>query len=709
MLSDALKDTIQSAYRTFLKSKELKARYGQRLMIAEVARTLGAIQSDSEGQRNGESHVCVVEAGTGTGKTVSYVLATVPIAQALGKRVVISTATVALQEQIVLKDIPDILTHSGLEFSFTLAKGRSRYLCPSRLESVLQDAMASDGNMQLFGPTADDEAGQARLERYRFMAESFNDGQWNGERDAWPEVLEQDDWRPITTEHRQCTGRNCPHIGHCPFFEARRTLDQVDVIVANHDLVLADLSLGGGYILPKPGDTIYIFDEAHHLPDKAISHFAGSMRMAATLEWLDQLHQHIKGMASGIGHTELILKAMNEYPELAADLREKLSLLGGWLESGIQFDEGLAKGPPQYRFEMGRVPEFLQEQAEVLRQSVSSLVKLLERLFEMLRKGVNDELVEVTREEAEHWYPEIASALTRAEALLSVMTQYAVGDAEDEPPIARWLNRHDGGMRSDMELAASPILADRTLRYYLWSRCYGAVMTSATLTALGKFDRISRKAGIPDTGVFAQVPSPFDYANAGVLAVPRLQADPKEGEAHAGAVIEWLDDQLNSKEGTLVLFASWWQMEKVIDGMPPRWEEMILAQGSLSKQEILRQHKERIDCGQGSIIFGLASFAEGVDLPGSYLTHVVITKIPFAPPDSPVEATRSEWIEARGGNPFIEVTVPDASLRLIQAAGRLLRSESDTGRVTILDRRLLTQRYGKALINALPPFKRELG
>jgi ATP-dependent DNA helicase DinG len=149
-------------------------------------------------------------------------------------------------------------------------------------------------------------------------------------------------------------------------------------------------------------------------------------------------------------------------------------------------------------------------------------------------------------------------------------------------------------------------------------------------------------------------------------------------------------------------------MQDVFDGVDRDWRKRVLIQGNLSKQETLNKHKARVDAGEPAVLFGLASFAEGVDLPGAYCEHVVIAKIPFAVPDDPVEAALAEWIEARGGNPFMEIAVPDASLRLVQACGRLLRTEADRGSITLLDRRMVTQRYGKAILNALPPFRREI-
>ena len=202
--------------------------------------------------------------------------------------------------------------------------------------------------------------------------------------------------------------------------------------------------------------------------------------------------------------------------------------------------------------------------------------------------------------------------------------------------------------------------------------------------------------------------SPFDYGNA-VFAVPPMDCDPGDAQAHGQALIDQLPRLLDAREGSLVLFSSRRQMLEVFQGIDGAFRELILMQGDYSKQEIMRRHREAIDAGRGSVIFGLASFAEGVDLPGNYCSHVVIAKIPFAVPDSPLEAALAEWVEAQGRNAFMEISVPDAALRLVQASGRLLRTEQDTGRVTLMDRRILTRRYGRAILDSLPPFRRELG
>ena len=257
MLSDNIKGDIQTAYRQFLRERELTPRYGQKLMIATIANTLSAIETDDQGNRMGDQpHLCVIEAGTGTGKTLAYLLAALPIALALEKTLVISTATIALQEQIVHKDLPEVEKHTGLSFSFTLAKGRGRYLCLSKLERILLNTATDQGvSGSLFGDMGADDplpVSEEALPVYRTMVDALAAGEWDGDRDNWPTEIEQSIWTPVTTNYHQCTGRQCTNVSTCSFFKAREDMDDHTCIVANHDLVLADLVLGGGAILPPP-------------------------------------------------------------------------------------------------------------------------------------------------------------------------------------------------------------------------------------------------------------------------------------------------------------------------------------------------------------------------------------------------------------------------------------------------------------------------
>lgn len=717
MLAPETKQVIQKAYSQFLQSRELQARYGQKLMIAEIAKTLGAIELDEDGQRTSDGHVCVIEAGTGTGKTVAYFLAALPIAKALGKHLVVSTATVALQEQIVYKDLPELKKHSELTANFSLAKGRGRYLCLAKLDRQLNEVQ-SPQTLALGFPQSDFLQESARSDEqtitlYHSMMEALSAGKWDGDRDSWPKSVEEDQWRPVTTNHRQCSGRRCSFVGNCSFFKSRDQINGVDCIITNHDLVLADLALGGGAILPPPEDTIYIFDEAHHLADKARNHFSHYSRLESTQKWLDECKQSMDLAVEQIGAAGDIKRRLHQLPDVLADCKTHLNSIQPMLldcletasagQSSSGSGQQFGKQSNRYRFAHGIVPSSISEAASEATQSFGRLVDILTRITEELSDNLEDNL-SVPKADLENWYPVIGSWLARAEANLALWVSYASNDVSDIPD-ARWIEKMENNNNVEIAISSSPILAAQTLEELLWSRCCGAVLTSATLTALGTFERLAMRSGTPADSNYQMVPSPFDYSKA-KLHIPEQACDAGDAFHHTEAMIETLPQLLDKDAGSLVLFSSRRQMLDVYERLDSDWQERILLQDDRSKQETMAEHRRRVDREEGSVIFGLASFAEGVDLPGKYCSHVVVAKIPFSVPDDPIEAALAEWIKDRGGNPFMEISVPDASLKLIQACGRLIRSESDTGTITIMDRRLTTRHYGKAILDSLPPFTR---
>ncbi|MFC4240193.1 ATP-dependent DNA helicase DinG [Marinobacter oulmenensis] len=719
-LTEETKQEIQQAYRDVLAGKDIRARYGQRLMIAEIARYMGDITED-DGKRTSAPATCVVEAGTGTGKTLAYLIAAIPVARALGKTLVISTATVALQDQIVLKDLPDLKKHSRLNFNWTLAKGRGRYLCVSRLEARLHDEGHGDSDtMPLFlldKPMDDEAASQAIFER---MLSSYGSREWDGDRDHWPEQIPDDIWRQVTTDHRQCTNRHCAYFDSCAFFDARKDLDEADVVVANHDLVLADLALGGGAILPEPENALYIFDEAHHLPDKALNHFAASVPINATRQWLKQLAQALTKIQPWLPAGSQPARTVEKISTAGRDLDLALGRVYEDVEQNTDWDFNEERRSAQWRYPEGELPEALAELAGDTRVMTAGLVRQLGALVDDLQTAFDERKEsDLDRETAESWYPVIGAFHSRAEEQLRLWTAWCEGVNEPEktaddapakptrkgPAPARWAVRQRWEHSEDITLYSSPVLADNLLYARLWSRAHGAVLTSATLTALGRFDRLKSRAGLPEASRYMVVPSSFRYGDMATVEVPNMPVMPTD-DGFGDALIQRLPDLWAEGKATLVLFTSRRQMQQVRDALSPKYPELIRTQDDMAKNEVLRQHCDRIDQGKPSVLFGVASFAEGIDLPGKYLHHVIITRLPFSVPDDPIEASLAEWVTQRGGNPFMEITVPDASVKLVQAVGRLLRTEQDTGRVTILDRRIITRRYGQLLLDALPPFRR---
>lgn len=695
MLSNDSKQRIQALYSECVKSLNLNPRFGQRAMIAEIAKTLGAIHQGDDGCRDNEAGIAVIEAGTGTGKTLAYLIAALPIALEHGKKLIVSTATVALQEQILNKDLPNLKRAISLPFSYALAKGRGRYLCLSKLEKGLEQLAGNAPSQDLFEQTPQEQ----HKELFTNLLNDYATGRWDGDRDRLSEEIDNPTWSMLTATHRECSKRRCPHYDNCAFYKARAAVDEADIVVANHDLVLADLSLGGGAILPAPANSIYIFDEGHHLAGKALGHFLHDIGIKGQRQWLQQLEKSIPSFIGDTGIPASLMHAFTDLPQQVAEVLQGINLAVPLLQDILASEE-------YKRFETGQVPTSLRELLLQIKAPLAAMQLCLESLSESLQKSLDNKGEgEFSSEVAENWQAPFGLWFSRAEAFNEALRVFCAEDKPEDIPVARWIKRVDISDTHEFHISASPISIADELRRNLWWRCYGAVVTSATLTALNSFYKLSFESGLPPWANYQRVASPFNYPELAELEVADIASEPNHPQFQQD-VEHWLEQSVNLAQATLVLFSSRAQLETTRDSFLPKWRKALLCQGFLPKAEIVRRHKERINQGEGSVIFGLASFAEGIDLPGDYVRHVVIVKIPFAVPDDPIQAATSEWLENQGKNPFMELTLPAASVRMVQAAGRLVRTETDTGRISILDKRLTSKRYGSLLIEALPPFKR---
>ena len=706
MLTDAEKDAIRDHYRTLSDNLPgFRPRASQRRMLAEIANTLSRAQEkvdDEWPQREGES-IAVIEGPTGVGKSLAYLLAGGVMARARGKKLVVTSATVALQEQLVNRDLPFVVENSGLPLSFALAKGRGRYLCPYRLygltaQHAQQSLLQPDPVMALW----DHKPEQAELDALSAMADAFHYRKWDGDRDNWDTVIEDGLWSRVTNDRHGCLKTACPNRAECPFYLARDTLENVDVVVANHDLMLADVSMGGGVILPAPEESFYCIDEAHHLAKKAINQFAAEHSLVQALGWLDKVAAVVVHAEAHTGKAELASQAIDSAAACVETLTEWLWLLEG--------EDALAASSdnlePSWLIEDGILPERLKTPAANMAVSARSLSKQLDDMGNALSETRKDKNGDGDLDKTA---TELGFLIGRAEQLMAVWDLFDTETAENAPPIAKWITRRAEG-KGDYLFCASPVSAAASLAATLWRRACGAVLTSATLRSLGDFELLLSQTGLkwlPKVSCLA-LDSPFNFDEQGELYLPPLQASPKDPGGHTREIIEWLPKLIDPTQavGTLVLFSSRKQMQEVAAGLPAELRERLLIQGEIPKRTLLDTHHKRLEEQQSSVIFGLDSFSEGLDLPGESCVHVIIAKLPFAMPDDPVGKTLSRWIEKRGGNPFIELTVPEASIKLVQAVGRLIRTERDYGRVTILDNRLTRQSYGKKLLASLPPFKR---
>ncbi|KZE27309.1 ATP-dependent DNA helicase DinG [Crenobacter luteus] len=708
MLTDAEKNAIRDHYRAISdKLPGFRPRAAQRRMLAEVANAFARAQEKGEDdelpEREGES-IVVVEGPTGVGKSLAYLLAGGVMARSRGKKLVVTSATVALQEQLVNRDLPFVVENSGLPLTFALAKGRGRYLCPYRLyqhtaEHAQGELLGHDPDLAVW----DKKPEAAEIAALKELADAFYYRRWNGDRDAWPTMVDDALWSRVTNDRHGCLKMACPNRPECPFYLARDTLENVDVVVANHDLLLADVAMGGGVILPPPDASFYCIDEAHHLAKKAVNQFAAEHSHSQAMFWLDKVAQ-VAGRVEGLtGKGEAAAGACDAAAAAMESLTEWLWLLES--EPALAADSENLE--PSWLIDDGRLPEHLKIPASNLALAARMVVKHLTALSDALAEArkLNSTDTPLIDKAAS----DLGFLVGRAEQLNAVWDLFEQEPAEDAPPIAKWITRVPGG-KGDYRFSASPVSAAASLAGTLWRRAAGALLTSATLRSLGAFDLLLSQTGLkwlPKTECVA-LDSPFNFPEQGELYLPPLYASPKDPAAHTREIVEWLPRLVDLAEavGTLVLFSSRKQMHDVAAALPAGFRENLLIQGELPKSVLLERHYENLSASKASVIFGLDSFAEGLDLPGEACVHVIIVKLPFAMPDDPVGKTLARWVEKRGGNPFVEITVPEASIKLVQAVGRLIRTEQDYGRVTIMDNRIVRQSYGKRLLASLPPFKR---
>lgn len=708
MLSDKLKQVIRQAYKAIGENlTHFNPRKQQTLLIAEIAKTLA-------GEYSKDRKIITIEAGTGTGKSLAYSLGAIPLALSRDKKVCISTATVALQEQLVDKDLPFLKKYAGLNFDFTLAKGRQRYVCRQKLTQAV--TTGSDNEPAQAGFTFAEKPDAKDIRTLNKMHQALLDGSWLGDIDSWESHLPNHIWHQVQSDKHSCL-KNLSEHSHCPFHKARETMDQAHVLVVNHSLLLADLELGGGRILSSPEDTFYIIDEAHHLPKVTRDFSSASINLKGSIEWLIKLRDTGDKMAKLIKSKSAISPAL-KLGDDCQDLLVEMQKVHDFIEANasvyfLEYDSSAqsnkfsknSKNDEQiYRFENGIIPQTLKNWAEDLqslsKKSVSHLNKLYNGLIEAVKDGDTQMYV------AEPLLAEAGFMLQRLENLQALWFMYAKSDSEKGAPMARWLEKITN-KRQDYLLSASPIEVGFTLENMLWSQCEGAVLCSATLRALNSFDHFRFQAGLKnnDGSQYQQVDSPFDYQNNSQLVIANMDNEASAPD-FTDEIITKLPKYLKQGSASLVLFSSYWQMNKVAQTLREDFKLDIMVQGELSRQQIITQHKKRCDNNEESIIFGTQSFSEGLDLPGDYLNNLIITKLPFSVPTSPVEQAQAEYVTAKGGNPFMTLSVPDTSKKLVQACGRLLRNEMDEGVITLLDKRVVTKRYGKQLLDSLPPFSR---
>jgi ATP-dependent DNA helicase DinG len=680
VLSDELKAQIRDSFIA-LKSdmSDFNVRPSQNKMIAEISKTLCGDYPDS-------NKILCVEAPTGTGKTFAYLLSGIAIAKANKKKLIVSSANVALQEQLLLKDIPEAQKYCQVDFEYALVKGRSRYVCIRNLINLCEDS-ATDSTLFDSSLLFDEPPGKYQLEEMAELLEDYSAKKWNGEIDDLMRTPDHTIWQKINCNRFTCTAKSCEFYQDCAFFKARKQITKADVIVANHDLVLADLATGNT-VLPDVDDSIFIFDEAHHLSSKALSHFS----LSTGTEFIKTSIRQAKGVSD-----QMCKLTEQDAPDInIKQIDDYLSDLSTLLKT-LDFDEDI------YLFDQGMVDQPIKDISKNLFISVSNIQNKFCALREswtdylkikVIDKSIGDPINTASGECEQH-----------LSSIVELFSSFLKSDDSTQSPHSRWIEKNTlANKKANYSLYSAQTDISGNLDALIWSKAAGVILTSATLSSLGSFDRLNKQLGLKKPeNQYLRLPSPFEFDQVDFI-IAKFKFNPTQVFEHTKEVASQLLKRLNAQEGSLVLFASNKQMQMVADMVESKLDCDLFIQGEYPKKTILEKHMTLRKQGKGSVIFGLDSFAEGVDLKGDNLTHVVIVKLRFSVPTSPIDKTLADYLQSQNRNPFMEISLPDASLRLIQACGRLIRTETDTGKITIFDNRLVSKFYGKQLIAALPSY-----
>ena len=636
-----------------------------------------------------EGRPMIAEAGTGIGKSFAYLLPALKWAAENDERIVVSTATIALQQQLVDKDIPLAKDVLEIDIKVALVKGRGNYLCLKRLEET------SDED-DLFG------SGDG-LQRIRSWAESTA----TGSKSDIPFKPNESDWSAVRCEADSCTLTYCRHFDQCFLIKARRAAAEASLLVANHHLLFADLAArleGAGpdetAVLPPYGRIV--FDEAHHAETSATDLFTSVL----SLPGLNRIFRRLRYKKSG-GLLERLAERRSDAAE------SLLGILPPLIDAAQSRAETLDA--------LGRDILVGERQIRLVGMSGEEERKRLLTPMENLRASLGDlagRFAEIVRDlDSDGSDPEIEGLLMESRQTITGLQEAAsVADSflhrDEHPEKVFWLEslrKSDGG--EWLACNVTPLSVASLVREAVWEPYGTVVCVSATMALGGRFDYWKSRLGadrIPRRTLESLFPSPFDFATRVLLGVPSDAPSPEETDAWELFLVRSISQAVTLTGGhALVLFTSYETLKRTLKGVRAALEDsspVILAQGDDDRGRLLKTFREN----PSSILFATDSFWEGVDVPGDSLKLVIITRLPFRPPSNPVSQARRDAIADGGGNPFLQLTLPEAITRFRQGFGRLMRRSDDRGAVLVLDSRIIRKQYGPLFLESLPPTARSI-
>lgn len=657
--------------------------------------------------------MAVVEAPTGVGKTFAYLLPAIQWSVRNKERVVVSTKTINLQEQIIHKDIPVLRRALGADFSAVLVKGRNNYLCWRRLQRALSEAT-------LFNDVEEHNA----LSAIADWAEHTSDGSLSD----LPFVPPKDVWSNVCSETDSCRLSNCPNPKKCFLGKARRDIAKADILVVNHHMLFSDLAIKrevGNFsaLAVLPSYRRAIIDEAHSIEDSATEYFGAEATRTGALALIARFIRTDRGRERGL-IPFLAVKLTKERSSLdTSEIEKILQVMDNQLQPAlaaardalIAVFDAIRRLAAERCGQIGREIKWRLTQ-EVLRdedlreihavyvlpavEEVATCAEAATALVNLLKNARAED-----RASESPFVTELYQLEAYRDRLVRLSNVLAEGTSETlAPNTVRWIE-FETGNTNVVRIVRCPLEIAEPLADWVYGNLHSLVLTSATLSVRRQFDYFNARVGlnrVPDRApACVAIDSPFDYRSQALLCVPTDLAAPDERAFHDDTVESVRQILEITKGHAFILFTSFYALDYVHGRLETELKASgitALKQGTAARTRLL----DRFRSDTSSVLFATDSFWEGVDVPGDALQCVVLTKLPFRVPTEPILQARSEAIEEAGGNAFMDFTVPQAVIKFRQGFGRLIRRRTDRGAIVVLDRRVTTKHYGKVFLESLP-------